>query len=211
VNPVPAGLEQRWLALWRRIGARGDGRSELELLAARYAESGRHYHTLEHIGDCLAELDLERMHAERPDEAELALWFHDAVYDSHAGDNEARSAQLADEVLGTAGVPDDARARIRTSILATTHAERPDARDAALVCDADLAILGAPPERYARYAAAIRDEYGWVPAAVFRDGRAAALARFLDRASIYSTAGFQARYEKTARKNVSAELLELRR
>lgn len=209
MTDAPAELGRRWLALWGRIGARGDGRTVLELLTTLYSEPSRYYHTLAHIGDCLAELDHERTHAHRPDEAELAVWFHDAVYDPRAGDNEVRSAELADRVLRDAGLADDSRARIAGIVRATTHAELPTDNDTALVCDADLAILGASPERYARYVGQIRDEFAWVPAPLFRQRRAAVLARFLDRATIYASPGFRERYEERARKNLSAELLEL--
>jgi len=209
VTDAPAELQRRWLALWGRIGAGGDGRTVLELLTTLYREPSRYYHTLTHIGDCLTELDRERTRAHRPDEAELALWFHDAVYDPRAGDNEARSAELAERVLRDAGLADDSRERVAGMIRATTHAELPTENDMALVCDADLAILGASPERYARYVTQIRNEFAWVPAALFRQRRAAVLARFLDRAAIYASPRFRERYEARARQNLSAELLEL--
>jgi predicted metal-dependent HD superfamily phosphohydrolase len=206
-----AALEARWRALWHRLGARGDGRAEFAELAARYAEPARHYHTLAHVADCLAELDRERAAADGPDEVEAALWLHDIVYDPRAGDNEAQSAGLAARMLGAAGVAEPVRQRIGEFILATTHAAVPPAGDAGLVCDADLAILGAEPARYARYVELIRQEFAWVPAPLFRRRRAAVLARFLDRAAVYGTEPFRSRCEAAARRNLSAELAELTR
>jgi predicted metal-dependent HD superfamily phosphohydrolase len=208
---VPIALVERWRALWRRIGGEGDGAAELADLAARYGESGRHYHTLEHVADCLAELDRERATADHADEVELALWLHDAVYDPRASDNETRSAELAARMLAAATLPPDALERISAGILATTHAAPAPPGDAALVCDADLAILGAENGRYRRYAEQIAAEYAWVPAAVFRQRRALVLRRLLDRRSIYSTNGFRERLEPAARRNLSAELSELER
>lgn len=210
-GPVPAALAERWRALWQRVGGVGNGTTQLAHLAARYAEPERHYHTLEHIAECLAELDRARGEAVHPDEAELALWLHDAVYDPRASDNEARSAALARELLAVTALRDEAGDRIARSILATAHTAPPPAGDAALVCDADLAVLGADPARYDRYARQIAAEYAWVPQAIFRKRRAELLRALLARASIYATAGFRDRLEVKARRNLSAELEQLER
>ena len=50
------------------------------VLEAGYAEPVRSYHTAEHIRDCLAQFDLSRSAAQRPDEVEAGIWLHDAVY-----------------------------------------------------------------------------------------------------------------------------------
>lgn len=208
---VTAELEPRWRALWRRAGGNGDGQAQFVTLMARYAEPARSYHTLEHIADCLGELDREQAAAERFDEAELALWFHDIVYDPRAGGNEARSAELATRLLGDTHLGADALARISGMILATDHVAPPPRGDAELVCDADLAILGASADRYARYVRQVSEEYAWVPAPIFRRERAAVLRRLLGRRWIYATPGFRERCEAAARRNLGAELAELER
>lgn len=213
-SPVETGieaLERRWLALWQRAGGAGDGRAELQDLVGRYSEPARHYHTVGHIGDCLAHLDEHRSRFVHADEAELTLWLHDAVYDPRGADNEARSAELARRMLGRGGIGGEAVGRIARMIMATAHAEPAPAGDGALVCDIDLAVLGASPERYSEYARLIRAEYSWVPLPVYRSRRAALLRRFLERPTIYATDGFRDRYEAAARKNLSAELVELER
>lgn len=206
---VPPALEQRWLALWERSAATGDGRAELAMIAERYGEPARRYHTIEHVADCLAELDRERRLAERPDEAELALWLHDLVYDSHADDNERRSAELAAAMLQRAGLPTTTGERISRTILATTHSEPPPPGDPALVCDADLAILGAEPARFAEYQRRIRDEYGWVPEPLYRRRRRAILERLLARPAIFATPAFRARLESRARANLTSAIARL--
>jgi predicted metal-dependent HD superfamily phosphohydrolase len=208
---VAPELEARWLELWARITGGRDGRPELAIVADRYGEPARHYHTLEHVRECLSELDRVPASAARRDEAEMALWLHDVVYDPRASDNEARSAALAERMLADAGVDAATHGRIGRLIAATAHAIAPPPGDAALVCDADLAILGADPDRYAQYARQIGEEYAWVPAPIFRARRAALLRRFLQRRFIYSTAEFRERYESAARRNLSAELKELAR
>src|SRR5262249_47690617 len=135
-------------------------------LAAAYDADDRHYHDLEHIADVLRVAGRLADLADEPRLIQLAVWFHDAVYDTHAKDNEERSATLAVELLGPLGMPSGSLDRMAELIRATAHvgAAEVDA-DTAILLDADLAILGAAPERYDRYARAIRREYAWVPEA----------------------------------------------
>jgi predicted metal-dependent HD superfamily phosphohydrolase len=78
--------------------------------------------------------------------------------------------------------------------------------DAAVLVDADLAILGAEPGAYSAYSTAIRTEYRHLDDAVWRRGRSAVLAGFLARATIYTTPSAQAWWESRARLNLLAEL-----
>lgn len=59
-----------------------------------YSEPHRHYHNFHHIADSLAEFDRARHLAREPLAVELAIWFHDTVYDTRAGNNEEQSAEL---------------------------------------------------------------------------------------------------------------------
>src|SRR5215471_11669866 len=97
--------EDRWQKLWQAAGAAGDASAWYQRLTHAYAEPQRHYHNQQHIAECLAEFDAARQLAKQPDAVELALWFHDAVYDPRAPDNEERSAALARECLQYSGVP----------------------------------------------------------------------------------------------------------
>ncbi|MBC8026805.1 MAG: hypothetical protein H7Y89_12495 [Steroidobacteraceae bacterium] len=169
---------------------------------------GRHYHTLTHLDSCLREFDGARDIALRPAEVELALWFHDAVYRSWRGDNEARSAALAADVLRASSV--ETVERIRQMILATMHADGEFSGDTALVIDIDLSILGSPPEIYSRFESAIRREYWWVPRAKYVAGRSKILARFLGRDAIYTHDLFHNRFESVARANITAALAALK-
>src|SRR5688572_7563726 len=72
-------------------------------LLAHYSEPHRAYHNARHIDECLAELDSARSDSRNPDAVEFAIWFHDAIYDPRAGDNEEQSARLARESLATFG------------------------------------------------------------------------------------------------------------
>lgn len=197
-------LPNRWRALWPGDVAQGD--AIYRDLVARYGEPQRAYHTLDHVADCLRRLDEIRPLLARPDEAELALWFHDAVYDSRRADNEEQSAQLAAEALRAAGAGEDPVGRVADLIRLTAHRATDLTGDATLVCDIDLAILGAEPATFHAYDAAIRREYAWVPEAIFRQERARVLAGFLARRRIYHTPYFVNALEQQARANLEAAI-----
>ena len=160
----------RWERTWRDCGAPADA-AERDALMARYAEPQRRYHTLRHLDECFARLDQARGHAERFGEVELALWYHDAIYDPHASDNEAQSAELAVSSMQRAGLATDARERVRALIMATRHDALPAPGDAALLVDTDLGILAVEPARFDEYEREIRAEYAWVPSVIFRHKR----------------------------------------
>jgi len=196
----------RFAAAWRAVGASHDNASGW--LADRYAEEHRAYHDAEHVAECLAWLDRVRELAERPAELEVALFFHDAIYEPLACDNEARSAEKLRQLAREAKVPAKAVECIVGLIESTaTH----DARsgDAALLSDVDLAILGASPARYARYEREVRREYAAIDEASYRMGRARVLRGFLERIEIYRTPRLAARLEAQARDNLSSALWAL--
>lgn len=198
--------EQRWLALWRRLGARGDAQAVLNSLLSRYSETHRAYHTLEHVEYCLNELESVRYLVVNPDAVELALWYHDAVYDTKATDNEERSAFLAVEMVRDVFLPDNFGQLIAGLIIATKHTSVPAHFDAKLLVDVDLSILGQPEDKFSKYERQIRREYDWVPEEMFVVGRSKILKLFLDRPSIYSTQFFRDKYEEQARKNIANSL-----
>lgn len=207
---VPAGLDQtRWTSLWTRLGAAADGTALFDDLVAAYGEPARAYHTAAHINDCLGELDRHRELADKPDEVEAAIWFHDAVYIPGASDNETLSAELAVAALTSAGASPDLALRVGELILTTRHADVPSAPDARLLCDIDLAILGRDVAAFDAYERQIRQEYAWVPAAQYRKARTRVLQEFLGRAAIYQTRDFARRYEVQARRNLTRALANL--
>jgi predicted metal-dependent HD superfamily phosphohydrolase len=192
---------QRWIAHWAMLGLTA-APALLERVLAAYAEPGRHYHTLQHLGECLDLFERVAHLAARPGEAALALWFHDAVYVPLAKDNEARSADWAVEALRDAGAPDPVIERVEALIMATAHHEAPAGSDARLVIDIDLAILGSAPARFAEYEQQIRSEYAAVPADLYTEKRREVLAGFLARPVIYATPELHAQLEEQARSNL---------
>jgi predicted metal-dependent HD superfamily phosphohydrolase len=201
-------LAERWRRTWAELGVAAPT-GELEVLLARYAEPHRAYHTLRHLEECFAALDPVRAECARPAEVELALWYHDAIYDPKRPGNEERSAEWAERVLREAGAADDACGRVRDLVLATRHDAAPEAPDARLLVDVDLAILGAYAGRFAEYEEQVRREYAWVPDRAFRAARAKLLGELLARPAIYSTDGFRGRLEARARENLARSIAAL--
>lgn len=199
---------KRWEAAWSDLGARPRDALHAELVA-RYSEAGRFYHTLQHLAECFATFDPAAHRAERPAEIELALWFHDAIYDTRAQDNEEQSARFAQQELREGGAMEDVAERVAALVLATRHAAVPDGADAKLLVDVDLAILAAPEARFAEYERQVRQEYAWVPEEAFRRGRTQVLRSFLERDAIYGTAWFGERLEVKARANLARSIREL--
>lgn len=173
------------------------------LLEKHYQEPHRHYHNLHHIGAMLAHLD----DPPRDDATtELAIWFHDVIYDPRSRDNEAESARLFEECLGENLDPKVAADVVRL-ILATDYSQpRTGDPDEDFMRDLDLAVLAADPPAYHAYCVAIRREYSHVPENEFTAGRQLILRKFL-AGPIYLTDEF-VRLEPSARRNLEAELAE---
>lgn len=203
-------MNERWLKFWASAGATGDPLPEWRSLSAHYGEPHRKYHTIGHIAHCLDELEEVRTMAGDPVAVEMALWYHDAVYDPRAHDNEARSAELARQAAAAMGLPRGFCDRVGGLILVSTHQAPASSPDAQLFADIDLAILGRPTAIFAQYERQVRAEYSWVPEREFRAARSAILQSFLDRSTIYATTHFRRKYEEPARLNLSVSLKNLR-
>ncbi len=177
-------------------------------LSDLYGEAGRHYHNQRHISECLKALARFAHLAERPDEVALAIWFHDAVYDTKRSDNEERSAVLAEQFLTEAGASGDCVTRVGAMIRAT-QSHVAEGVDATLMLDIDLGILGQGDEVFEAYDRAIRREYDWVDDSQYRQARAAVLESFLARPRIYGTQEFHDAYETQARANLARKIKAL--
>jgi predicted metal-dependent HD superfamily phosphohydrolase len=203
-------LAARWSGLWAALHLEMPQDAGAGRILARYAEPHRAYHTAQHLEECLAWLDVATSQAQDPRIVELALWYHDAIYQPRRSDNETASAELARLHLEMGGAAQSMIDEVCALIRWTDHSAEPPPGDPALVVDIDLAVLGSPPPRYAEYEQQIRQEYDWVPLPIFRRQRAAILEAFLARDSIYLTLLLHDRLEQRARANVTAAIRKLR-
>jgi len=205
-----SGLASRFEACWRGLGCTNDPAPTYEALVAAWREPHRVYHSPDHLRTCLELFDEVRDRAERPADVEAALWFHDAVYDTHPLDNEARSARWAREALAAGGADPSTGARVADLVRETRHDAPANGGDAALVVDVDLAVLGFPAEEFDAYARGVRDEYRWVDEPEWRLARRRVLAGFLARDPLYRTPELRVRFETRARDNLARATAALR-
>ena len=199
---TPEALLANWNAAWHALGVASANEALCIELQRSYSEPQRHYHTLQHLGECLAWFEREKELAERPGEVALALWFHDAVYEVHAHDNEARSADWAQSAMLEHGAPQEAAERVHALVMATRHNAVPEGRDAELLIDIDLSILGAERARFDEYERQVHAEYAFVPDEIRRPRRREILQRFLAREAIYTTPRMHTLLEARARANL---------
>lgn len=191
-----------WDALMLSLGL-SENRNTYEEIRAAYSEPHRHYHTLRHIDSCLQCLTKVEEWASHPSEIAIALWFHDAIYDPYAIDNEARSADWAAAFLEKNAVPRDQINRVRTLIMSTLHNAPAATTDEALMIDIDLSILGSAPRVYNEFEDAVREEYKRVPEIIYLSKRKKILKGFLDRERIYQNQYLFDLLEKQARENLN--------
>ncbi len=183
----------------------------LPRVLARYEEPHRRYHGLRHILACLDARD--RLTRVRSPEVDLALLFHDAVYEPLARDNEARSAALLLAEGRRAWISDPTLLRAAALVHATAHqaSEACDSAEAGVVVDADLSILGADDGAFDEYERQVREEYAMVDPAAYAAGRSQVLRHLLARPSIYATRPGQRLWESRARANIERSLSRLGR
>lgn len=175
-----------------------------QAVLAGWREPNRRYHDVRHLQECLEAA--VRLGGGR-DEL-VALWFHDAVHTNTPGVDEAASAALLLSLL-TGRLPEPQLAEATRLVLLTRH-HRPEPDDlaGAVVCDADLWVLGAEPHRYAQSVSDLRTETGLDESAWATTRRHQLTARLAG--PIYHTpAGV--RREARARANLTAELESLLR
>jgi predicted metal-dependent HD superfamily phosphohydrolase len=173
------------------------------VLLRRWSEPHRRYHDVEHLAAVLSRVD----ELGAPAGVRLAAWYHDAVYDPRATDNEQRSAQAAGDALTALGVQlhlvDEVRRLVR---LTASHDPGPEDTAGQALCDADLAVLARPWDEYQRYAAAVREEYRHVSDEDFRAGRSAVLRHLRGLPVLFHTPELHGRWETAARANLGREL-----
>lgn len=208
-HPATESLLARWAQVLTSARA-GEGPDPLpygQHLIARWSEPHRRYHTVDHLIAVLDRVDELAHHADDPDAVRLAAWFHDAVYLPERSTNEERSARLAERALPEAGLAPARTAEVARLVrLTIDHDPADEDHNGRVLCDADLAVLAGGPQAYAAYAAAVREEYAFVPDEVFRTGRADVLRQLLSLERLFKTPTGHDRWEAVARRNLATEL-----
>ncbi len=192
---------ERWKILMQTFNI-GTNTNTYKSLVNAYSERHRHYHTVEHIAATLKHLDQVINLTEKAEEIELALWFHDAVYQPFSAKNELNSACWVAKFLSQNGMPKIIIARVYQLIMVTQHTVTSNNQDESLIADIDLTVLGASEDVYCRFEQAIRKEYKLIPDFVYNKKRKLILDSFLRRERIFQNRYFHKKLEDQARLNL---------
>lgn len=202
-------LRMAWQRALSAIGASAE-EGAFDDLMRRYAQPHRHYHSVAHVSYVVATVSALSHICGDAATTMLAGFYHDAIYEIGSSDNEVASAELAATALRRWGAPMQAAERVAQLVQATKdHAVPPGLHDAAVLVDADLAVLASDPPRYDEYVRQVRREYQAIPEDLWRAGRSAVLESFLTRDRIYLTSVGR-EWESRARHNMARELTALR-
>jgi len=179
---------------------------EYKAIKSAYSQTHRQYHTIAHIKSCLNEFELIKDRLQEPDIVELALWYHDFVYNPKSQTNEYDSATH----LRIAGYLDTHIQKLVCSYIGyTNHKHEVPLNDVQYLLDIDMSGLAlVPPECYEQEIAA---EY--IPVfgqKKYRAGRIKFLKSLLAKKHIYKTEFFRNKYETIARENIKQNLKTLK-
>ena len=199
-------LQHRWTKLLSTFDIdQNQVNSLFNEIASKYTESHRQYHNLDHIE---LMLDLSTVYS-FSEELQLAIWFHDVIYNPLRSNNESKSANYAYLKLSELGFPNNTIQEIKRLIeLTKTHNTSPNDTLGKQLLDLDLAILGSDPETYSNYVQCIRKEYHMYPDLVYKPGRVKVLKSFLNRDALFQTKELK-HLELQAIENIKNELLTL--
>lgn len=188
LTPDALKLEQIWVEAlqYYNLNPAVEGREILSAILDAHSGPSRHYHNLQHLREVSDYLGLCQSQLLHPHELSLAILFHDFVYNPALKNNEEQSALVAVQALRQLNIPEEVINRVDSLIRATkTHQPVPGNPDSTYFLDADLAILGSEPARYAQYAADIRREYNSRPHNLYCERRVAVMSKFLERSPFY--------------------------
>ena len=189
-------------------GAEFDVARASDELAGLYGEKHRCYHTMSHVEHCLRQMDFGAKAMGVNDAVEMAIWYHDAIYDPRSNDNEQRSAELFKQ-RARAVVADEFCETVCRLIEVTTHKNLPVTDDEKFVVDVDLSGFGMPWQAFNDDSARVRREISHLNDEQYVAGQSRFLQSLLDRESVYSTDFYRERYETVARANIARQLAAL--
>lgn len=197
---------------WSNLLSNSNANTRLEnevftALVKAHSAPNRYYHNLNHIEHLLSRIESIAELGDRLSVIYFSAWFHDYIYDPKAKDNEISSAVYAQATLNKLNIAPVIIQSVKQIILSTQdHQPLINSIDNLIFLDVDLAILGTSPNKYLKYAQAIRQEYSWLGDHEYQQGRKQVLTNFLARERIYYTDYFYQKLELTARDNLAAEV-----
>lgn len=203
-------MKQKFNELWTQIKGKKNPKLLFKELNNFYSEQHRFYHNLKHVKNMLIELEDVKKQIKDVNPVKLAIWYHDAIYNTQKHDNEEQSAVLAKNVCEENNFSKEFTSKVHNLIMATKHGEIPSDKDSKILIDLDLAILGKDSKIFQTYENNIRQEYVWVPKEIYKVERVKVLNQFLNRDSIYLTDHFKDKYENKAIKNLEWSINQLK-
>ncbi len=198
-------LKKRFYILWKKINAKIDAKKPYYLIKKSYDQKHRRYHSLSHIEYCLKKFSQYRKYADDPTAIEMAIFFHDIIWDPTKNNNEKKSAELAEKILKKAKVKKKIISKIKRLIMATTHKNYVNDIDSRLIADIDLISLAKPIKQYFQDMKDVRWELSIAGKKILFK-RKKFLRSMIDRKRIYQTKDISNKYEKKARQNILKEL-----
>jgi predicted metal-dependent HD superfamily phosphohydrolase len=196
----------RFQLLWRRclLEKSVDNSAAIhQQLTDAYSEPHRVYHTLNHIEHCLTHLDNISDYLQNQDAVELAIWYHDVIYNPGAKDNEQLSADLFMET--TRGRFDDSlRDTVYQHIMATLHDDSEiDNNDTKFMVDIDLSSFGLPWPKFSQDSDNLRLEMCGLSDEDFHRKQSTFQQNLMARPRLFKSDYFYENYEQQARQNLA--------
>lgn len=174
-----------------------------EEIVKYYSEPHRHYHTLQHIDECLDLFDALEGDPCATKEVEWAIWMHDIVYDPRSKMNEDNSCAVSATLMTWLDIMPPSLYHINGLIMATkTHDHVLPNTEQSLLVDIDLGILGAANGRFVEYEQQIRREYGFVHRDDYYPAREKIMLGFASKSPMYQHAELQRMLGPQAAKNL---------
>ncbi|MCL6414833.1 hypothetical protein MIB92_04160 [Aestuariirhabdus sp. Z084] len=202
--------QKRFIKLWQDLLANSSATPAEKAwlkITEYYSLKDRFYHTGDHICFCLTQLDQVIGELDNAQEVEMALWFHDVIYQMGSDSNEADSATLFCQLIGKNSALTGVRKRVSQLIMDTTHDTEPQTKDGCYLADIDISSLGLPWEEFLKDSDNVRKESPHLDDPAYRSGQRRFFESLLSKSSIFYTDYFYQRYELQARDNLS-KLLE---
>lgn len=174
---------------------------------SRYNERHRFYHTATHIRRIFE--FAQKMNLQLSSTQNLAIFFHDAIYEPSGKMNEENSADLLYTLCYPECEADNEMLKSASSIILATKHHVSDDQETGEVLDLDLMEIGLDWDRFCYNNRNIRKEFSFVSDEKFNEGRRNFFQSLLEQEHIFNTLPFRNKYEEAARTNILLTLTEI--